>query len=134
MGALRSYNAHRVLLLACVQPQNVGALLNDAVVELCANGPIMEVGMGQQVEPLSEEDARNYFRQIVLAIEYLHYNGIIHRDIKPENILKMADDHIIKLVDFGVSEMFEKGDLDKPKELKTSGSPAFMSPELCIGE
>jgi len=94
----------------------------------------MELGMGQHAQPFTEEAARNYFRQIVLAIEYLHYNGIIHRDIKPENILRMADENIVKLVDFGVSEMFAKEDADDPKELKTNGSPAFMSPELCIGE
>jgi [calcium/calmodulin-dependent protein kinase] kinase len=95
----------------------------------------MSVGMGERNEPLSEEIARNYFRQIILAIEYLHHNGIIHRDIKPENILKMSDDNIVKLVDFGVSEIFEKSSgVDQPKELKTGGSPAFMSPELCIGE
>ena len=93
----------------------------------------MYVGMGQTSEPMTEEDARNYFRQIILAIEYLHYNGIIHRDIKPENILKMSDPiDVVKVCDFGVSEMFTKEDADNPHELKAGGSPAFMSPELCI--
>lgn len=54
----------------------------------------------------------------------------IHRDIKPENILKMSDDMSIKLVDFGVSEMFSKE--EEQRELRTGGSPAFMAPELCM--
>lgn len=92
----------------------------------------MSLSIGQRVAPLSEDEARSYFRQIILAIEYLHFNGIIHRDIKPENILKMANNDIVKLVDFGVSEIFEKEDADNPKELKTGGSPAFMAPELVM--
>jgi serine/threonine protein kinase len=52
---------------------------------------------------------------------------INHSDIKPDNLL-LSDDDILKIVDFGVSEMFIKGN-DKLK--KSAGSPAFMAPELC---
>jgi [calcium/calmodulin-dependent protein kinase] kinase len=46
----------------------------------------------------------------------------------------MLDDNVVKLVDFGVSEMFDKENADDPRDLKTGGSPAFMSPELCVCE
>ena len=52
-------------------------LICSLVVELCANGPLMTLGMGQHEAPVDEQTARNYFRQIVLAIEYLHCNGIV---------------------------------------------------------
>lgn len=53
---------------------------------------------------------------------------MIHRDIKPDNLL-LSDDDVLKIVDFGVSEMFEK-----PSDMRTAksaGSPAFLPPELC---
>ena len=36
---------------------------------------------------MSEEDARFYLAEIILAIATLHTMGIIYRDLKPENIL-----------------------------------------------
>jgi [calcium/calmodulin-dependent protein kinase] kinase len=85
----------------------------------------MNVSVGDRVEPMSDIQARNYFRQIILGncgfspymtlakhntigVEYLHYNDVVHRDLKPENILLSEDLEICKLVDFGVSEMFMK--------------------------
>lgn len=35
----------------------------------------------------SEDVARLYTAEIVLAISYLHSRGIVHRDLKPENVL-----------------------------------------------
>lgn len=37
----------------------------------------MNISMGEAVEPMSEDKARNFFRQMILAIEYLHVNGIV---------------------------------------------------------
>jgi len=53
----------------------------------------------------------------------------VHRDIKPDNLL-LTDDEVLKIVDFGVSEMFERtGDM---RTAKSAGSPAFLPPELCV--
>ncbi|KAJ1971631.1 hypothetical protein H4R34_005677, partial [Dimargaris verticillata] len=45
---------------------------------------------------------RTIFRDLVLGVEYLHYQGVIHRDIKPANLLLGAKG-AIKISDFGVS-------------------------------
>uniref|UniRef100_A0A8B9LJZ7 non-specific serine/threonine protein kinase n=1 Tax=Astyanax mexicanus TaxID=7994 RepID=A0A8B9LJZ7_ASTMX len=75
--------------------------------------------------PFSEEQARLYFRDIVLGIEYLHYQKIVHRDIKPSNLL-LGDDGHVKIADFGVSNQFEGNDALLSS---TAGTPAFMAPE-----
>ncbi|KAK8820671.1 protein kinase [Blastocystis sp. ATCC 50177/Nand II] len=49
----------------------------------------------------TEDEARFYIAEVILAVEHLHANGIIHRDIKPENILLSASGHVV-LCDFGI--------------------------------
>ncbi|XP_024121463.1 calcium/calmodulin-dependent protein kinase kinase 1 isoform X1 [Oryzias melastigma] len=92
------------------------------VFELMPKGPVMEV---PTEHPFSEEQARLYFRDIILGIEYLHYQKIIHRDIKPSNLL-LGDDGHVKIADFGVSNQFEGNDALLSS---TAGTPAFMAPE-----
>uniref|UniRef100_A0A8D2LKP7 Calcium/calmodulin dependent protein kinase kinase 1 n=1 Tax=Varanus komodoensis TaxID=61221 RepID=A0A8D2LKP7_VARKO len=84
--------------------------------------PVMEVPCDT---PFTEEQARLYFRDIVLGIEYLHYQKIIHRDIKPSNLL-LGDDGHVKIADFGVSNQFVGSDAQL---CSTAGTPAFMAPE-----
>ena len=95
---------------------------------------------------LTFQAARVAFRDTVLGIEYLHYQGIIHRDIKPPNLLQTVDHHI-KISDFGVSYLgppihddaaddsetdAQDVKFDEARELaKTVGTAAFYAPELC---
>ncbi|KAI1348619.1 kinase-like domain-containing protein [Xylaria sp. FL0043] len=98
------------------------------VLEMCKKGVVMKIDLDQQGTPYENELCRTWFRDLILGIEYLHAQNIIHRDIKPDNLL-LTDEDVLKIVDFGVSEMFEK-----PNEMmtnKSAGSPAFIPPELC---
>ncbi|KAF7550028.1 hypothetical protein G7046_g8150 [Stylonectria norvegica] len=98
------------------------------VLEMCKRGVVMKVGLDEHADPYSDESCRCWFRDLILGIEYLHTQGIIHRDIKPDNLL-LSNDDVLKIVDFGVSEMFEKP--ENMRTTKSAGSPAFLAPELC---
>lgn len=51
---------------------------------------------------LSEDQARFVCMEVLAALEFLHYKGIVYRDLKPENILLGSDFHIA-LSDFDLS-------------------------------
>ncbi|XP_033747254.1 calcium/calmodulin-dependent protein kinase kinase 1-like isoform X2 [Pecten maximus] len=92
------------------------------VFELLEKGEVLEV---PTPTPLSEDTAWRYFRDIIVGIEYLHFQKIIHRDIKPSNLL-LGDDGHIKIADFGVSNEFTGTDISLTN---TAGTPAFSAPE-----
>jgi serine/threonine protein kinase len=74
----------------------------------------------------SENVARFYIAEIILAIEHLHDNNILYRDLKPENVLLDYDGHI-KLTDFGLSALnFTKNSVSNI----FCGSPEYMPPEM----
>jgi len=71
---------------------------------------------------MSEEDAKFFLAEIVLALEAVHDAGVIHNDLKPENILIDSDGHAI-LTDFGIAE------LCIGKTFGRYGTPVYMAPE-----
>jgi 5'-AMP-activated protein kinase catalytic alpha subunit len=79
-------------------------------------------------QKLTEIEACKFYQDIISGIEYLHKQGIVHRDLKPENLL-LTSKREIKIVDFGLSNIYRKGEL-----LKTPcGSPCYAAPEMILG-
>lgn len=77
---------------------------------------------------LEEKEASFFFAQIVHALDFIHKHNIVHRDVKPENML-LTENNTIKLIDFGLSNQYNKGGL-----LKTPcGSPCYAAPEMILG-
>eukprot|EP01129_Flabellula_baltica_P010457 TRINITY_DN4421_c0_g1_i1.p1 TRINITY_DN4421_c0_g1~~TRINITY_DN4421_c0_g1_i1.p1 ORF type:complete len:460 (-),score=86.96 TRINITY_DN4421_c0_g1_i1:43-1422(-) len=76
-------------------------------------------------DKLNEDRARFYIAEIILAIEFLHENGIMYRDLKPENVLIDASGHIV-LTDFGLSKELEEEELTD----SFCGTPEYFAPEM----
>ena len=64
----------------------------------------------------SEIEVKFIISNILLSLEYIHFNNIIHRDIKPENIL-INEKGYLALTDFGISRFKKKIILMKRVEL-----------------
>nr|XP_050857705.1 uncharacterized protein LOC127067147 isoform X2 [Vespula vulgaris] len=95
------------------------------VFELVQKGEVLQIPTDK---PLDEDTARKNFRDVVMGIEYLHYQRIVHRDIKPSNLLVDSDGRI-KIADLGVSaELRASGELLSGP----AGTPAFAAPETTM--
>ena len=91
--------------------------------EYCKHGELFDYIVKN--EKLSEEESSIFFYQLINGIEYIHSKGISHRDLKPENLL-LAENKILKIIDFGLSHEFEGEELLKTK----CGSPSYAAPEI----
>ncbi|GFS34810.1 SOS3-interacting protein 3 [Actinidia rufa] len=77
---------------------------------------------------LREDAARNYFQQLISAVDFCHSRGVYHRDLKPENLL-LDDDGNLKVTDFGLSAFADH--LRQDGLLHTTcGTPAYVAPEV----
>ena len=69
--------------------------------------------------PLPEDLAVKYIRQIGNALDYLHKRRLLHLDVKPSNA--MLQDGVVVLIDFGISKHYDA------KGGQTSATPAGIS-------
>ncbi|KAM3128981.1 hypothetical protein pb186bvf_018898 [Paramecium bursaria] len=116
------------------------------VMEYMVGGDLMTLLMKKDI--LSEEEAKFYIAELVLAVDSIHKMNYIHRDLKPDNILidrkghlKLSDFGLCKYteikpkIDFGVRTNQAKPILSKISRkrqlaLSTVGTPDYIAPEV----
>lgn len=84
--------------------------------------------------PFEEELIRNFTRQVLIGLVYLHSKAIVHRDIKGGNIL-VDNNGTVKIGDFGISKKMEHNEEDgssktNNKRSSLQGSVYWMAPEV----
>ena len=92
----------------------------------------MLASFGSLHEPL----IRNFVRQILAGLSYLHGQDIIHRDIKGANVL-VDNKGVVKISDFGISKRVEASAILQPQKHgghmhrpSLQGSVFWMAPEV----
>ena len=94
------------------------------VLDYCAGGDLSEYL--RKEKKFTEDRARIYVSEILLALEYLHKKDIIFRDLKPDNVVLDNDGHAL-LTDFGLSK---EGVYDNQGAKSFCGSLAYLAPEM----
>ncbi len=131
-------------------------LLADASSSLTPQAPspttflAMELVEGEDLSerikrgPVPVDEAIPIALQIAEALEAAHEAGIVHRDLKPANI-KLTEDGVIKVLDFGLAKAWETEAGDPSLSLSPTvthataagvilGTAAYMSPEQARGK
>jgi eukaryotic-like serine/threonine-protein kinase len=112
---------------------------------------VMELLMGRDLEslvrdfgPVPAPRAGYLLRQVCHSLADAHARGLVHRDIKPANIYicRMGLEYdFVKVLDFGLVKVGKQSSLHfadtqtlMTSEQKTTGTPAYMAPEVILGE
>jgi len=104
----------------------------NLLLELCAGQDLLH-RLGE-TRVFREHIAKETTHQMLLAVDYLHKQGIVHRDIKLENWLydSVSDYATLKLSDFGFSKRWDPE--EDPWGLSgAAGSDPYMAPEVISG-
>ena len=91
----------------------------------------------QKHRNITEDQARFYAAELVVALEFLKEAGVLFRDLKPENLMLDAQGHL-KLIDFGLSTLVPPT-TDDPLYVREvfartfCGTAEYLAPEVIQG-
>lgn len=97
------------------------------VMELVEGRPLSEVLGGK---PAPAKLAARWLRDVALAVQHAHDQGVLHRDLKPSNILIESGDDggRPRVTDFGLAKIAD-AERSLTRTGSAVGSPAYMPPE-----
>lgn len=126
-----------LLLLRSFRHENIvtylGSSIEDSTIniflEYVAGGSIASII--QKFGVIKEKLAKNYAKQILTGLDYLHSRQIIHRDIKGANIL-LDNKGFIKLSDFGAATTLKRMISNVNGKDLMKGTVYWMAPEVIL--
>jgi hypothetical protein len=87
--------------------------------------------------PLPAPRAVHLVLQAARALAEAHQKGMVHRDVKPENLFIASaggEVDFVKVLDFGIVRLEREGAETLTQAGQFAGTPAFMAPEVGLGE
>ncbi len=126
-----------IRILSHLEHPHIARLLDVGLTSAGLPFLVMEYVEGEPIhhyvkrQSLSMAARVQLFRQVCVAVTYLHQNLVVHRDLKPANVLVSRDGNV-KVVDFGIAKLLEPSPA-------TSGmtfgplTPEYASPEQIRG-
>lgn len=67
-------------------------------------------------------------KQILRSLELIHSQSIIHRDLKPHNIVVQMQTKSVKLIDFGLSLLYDSN--TEIRKFMRCGTMGYIAPEV----
>jgi serine/threonine-protein kinase len=155
MGAHNETDARAILRRFEREAQATAALSSPHTIDLFDYGMtdegtfyyVMELLVGRDLEslvrefgPLPADRVMFLLRQVCHSLADAHARNLVHRDIKPANIYvcRMGLEYdFVKVLDFGLVKSSDRS-MRTPSmmtvEHKTTGTPAYMAPEIILGD
>ena len=134
---------HERQILAALDHPHIARLLDGGTTEEGTPYFVMDYVEGTPITEYCDQhrlaisERLRLFREVCLAVHYVHQNLIVHRDLKPSNILVTADG-VTKLLDFGIAKLLRPEFFSQPVEATRADSrmltPWYASPEQVRGE
>jgi len=130
MEKLKHQNIVRHIKTYSLRDSNSASWRHCIAMEYCSNGDLLEHLNRTKERKLKEGEARRLFKQMLLAVSFVHDQNVCHRDIKLENLL-LDKDLNLKLADFGFAAIFDPSGNSLLAD--RCGTLPYAAPELLWG-
>eukprot|EP01065_Artemidia_motanka_P034989 TRINITY_DN42959_c0_g1_i1.p1 TRINITY_DN42959_c0_g1~~TRINITY_DN42959_c0_g1_i1.p1 ORF type:complete len:334 (+),score=81.17 TRINITY_DN42959_c0_g1_i1:196-1197(+) len=77
---------------------------------------------------LTDTDVRFYMHELLKTLDFCHSMGVMHRDVKPQNIMIDHEKRQLRLIDWGLAELYHQG---QEYNVRVA-SRYFKGPELLV--
>ncbi|RCJ22677.1 serine/threonine protein kinase [Nostoc sp. ATCC 43529] len=114
------YQTRNGLVLHCIAMEKI-------------DGYNLEEWFQQHNQPISQEQAIAWLKQLTEILYLVHSKQYLHRDIKPSNIMIKPDGQLV-IIDFGTANEIVKNSPDESPKMTALMSSGYSAPEQMNGE